>query len=342
MSSTALPRFVALALCCQSSMSTPLSASSSPSSTPKTILPLSDAHPISGPLESAVFADPSVIKVGNTYYAYATNNQAYTVPIATSPDFGNWTVLKKDALPKVGAWAEKGVNQSVWAPDVIQAADDLFVMYYTAVVANSTTKKRCIGAAISISPKGPFEPGEKAVVCPTVGGVIDPCGFIDRNGSHYMVHKYVTSETSVKVLLQPMSRDGLTKVGAATTLIEATAAESWNTEAPSLVYAGGSYVLFFSTGFWEATTYTVSVATAPSIAGPYAKHSAPLLATGSIEEDLVAPGGADVLFREDIHDNVNGGQTVHMVFHAAQSRSQLGTRHLWTGQVKIDGADVSI
>lgn len=139
-----------------------------------------------------------------------------------------------------------------------------------------------------------------------------------------------------------MTRDGLATVGAATTLVEATEAESWNTEAPSLVYAGGSYVLFFSTGFWEATTYTVSVATAPTITGPYVKRSAPLLATGSIEQDLVAPGGADVLFRKDIYNNTHGGQTVHMVFHAAESRSQLGQRHLWTGQVKIDGADVSI
>ena len=101
-------------------------------------------------------------------------------------------------------------------------------------------------------------------------------------------------------------------------------------------------MLFFSTGFWEATSYTVSVATAPRITGPYTKRSAPLLATGSIEQDLVAPGGADVLFRKDIDDNPHGGQTVHMVFHAAESRSQLGRRHLWTGQVKIDGADVSI
>ena len=353
MSAVALPSLLALALCCQSSMSTPLSSSTiptqsshtvsnSPSSTSIALSPLSDAHPISGPLESAIFADPSVIKVNGTYYAYATENAAYTVPIATSPDFEHWTVLQKDALPEVGAWAVRGKNESVWAPDVIQTAKHHFVMYYTATVAGSTpkNKRRCIGSATSTSPEGPFHADDKVLVCPSGGTVIDPAGFIDKDGSHYLLHKSVTSKTSI--VLQPMSRDGLATAGAATTLVEATEAEGWNTEAPSLVYAGGSYVLFFSTGFWEATTYTVSVATAPSITGTYVKRSAPLLATGSIEQDLVAPGGADVLFRKDIYNNTNGGQTVHMVFHAAESRSQLGKRHLWTGQVKIDGADVSI
>lgn len=213
-------------------------------------------------------------------------------------------------------------------------------MYYTATVAGAVPERRCVGSAVSTSPEGPFAPDDNFLVCPTVGTVIDPAGFIDRNGSHYLLHKLVTSKTSI--VLQPMTGDGLATVGQVTTLVEATEAEGWNTEAPSLVYAGGRYVLFFSTGFWEATSYTVSVATASKIGGPYVKRSAPLLATGSIEEDLVAPGGADVLFRKDIVDNPNGGQTVHMVFHAAESRSQLGKRHLWTGQVKIDGADVSI
>lgn len=213
-------------------------------------------------------------------------------------------------------------------------------MYYTATVVGAVPERRCVGSATSTSPEGPFTADDKVLVCPDVGTVIDPAGFIDRNGSHYLLHKLVNSKTSI--VLQPMRNDGLATVGPATTLVEATEAEGWNTEAPSLVYAGGSYVLFFSTGFWEATSYTVSVATAGNIAGPYVKRSAPLLATGSVEEDLVAPGGADVLFRRDIFDDPMGGQMVHVVFHAAESRGLLGKRHLWTGQVKIDGKDVSV
>ena len=217
-----------------------------------------------------------------------------------------------------------------------------FVMYYTAIVAGRSKDdpRRCIGIATATNPEGPFQPEDEAVVCPPTGTYIDPAGFIDHDGQHYLVHKYVTNTTSI--VLQPMGTDGLVKTGALTTLVNATEAESWNTEAPSLVHAGGSYVLFFSTGFWRAKSYTVSVATAPEITGPYTKRSTPLLGTGNVENDLVAPGGADVLFVENIDHDAGGGQTVHVVFHAAQSASELGLRHLWTGQVRINGTDVSI
>ena len=216
-------------------------------------------------------------------------------------------------------------------------------MYYTAIIANHSATddpRRCIGIATATNPEGPFQPEDKPVVCPPIGGYIDPAGFIDHDGQHYLLHKYVTNTTSI--VLQPMGTDGLVKTGAFTTLVNATETESWNTEAPSLVRAGGSYVLFFSTGFWRAESYTISVATAAEITGPYTKRSTPLLGTGSVENDLVAPGGADVLFVEDIDDDAGGGQTVHVVFHAAQSASELGMRHLWTGQVRINGTDVSI
>ena len=136
-------------------------------------------------------------------------------------------------------------------------------MYYTAIVAGSSednNPRRCIGIATATDPEGLFQPEDEAVVCPPTGTYIDPAGFIDHDGQHYLVHKYVTNTTSI--VLQPMGTDGLAKTGAITTLVHATEAESWNTEAPSLVRAGGSYVLFFSTGFWRAESYTVSVATA--------------------------------------------------------------------------------
>lgn len=170
--------------------------------------------------------------------------------------------------------------------------------------------------------------------------MIDPCGYIAANGSLYLLHKVVTSNTSI--VLQPMSSDGLSLKGPYTTLVSATEAEGWNTEAPSLVYAGGGYVLFFSTGYWDSTSYTVSVATAPDIGGPYTKRSTPLLGTGSVEVGLVAPGGADVLFASDIVDDADGGQSVHIVSHTAESKTFLGQRHLWMGMVNIKGSNVEI
>ena len=69
-----------------------------------------------GPVIASNFPDPSFISVGGIYYAFATNNGAQNVQIATSPDFNNWTVTGADALPTLPSWA----TGNVWAPDVLQ------------------------------------------------------------------------------------------------------------------------------------------------------------------------------------------------------------------------------
>lgn len=76
-----------------------------------------------GPLISSNFADPAIIHVDGTSYAFATNNRGVgtdlvRVQVATSTDNQTWTLLEHhDALPQVGAW-ETGVR--VWAPDVVR------------------------------------------------------------------------------------------------------------------------------------------------------------------------------------------------------------------------------
>ena len=69
-----------------------------------------------GPVITANFPDPAFIKVDGQYIAFATNNGAQNVQIATSPDFNTWIVTGNDALPTLPSWTT-GV---VWAPDVVQ------------------------------------------------------------------------------------------------------------------------------------------------------------------------------------------------------------------------------
>ena len=70
-----------------------------------------------GPVITANFPDPSFISVDGTYYAFATNNGAQNIQVATSPDFATWTVTGDDALPDLPSWTIPG---NVWAPDVVQ------------------------------------------------------------------------------------------------------------------------------------------------------------------------------------------------------------------------------
>lgn len=132
-----------------------------------------------GPVITANFPDPSYINVGGVYYAFATNNGAQNIQIATSPDFDTWTVTGADALPTLPSWATTG---NVWAPDVVQVvrttiistikretdleqADGSFVLYFSAVSATNT-KMHCVGTATSSTVQGPYTANNTPFACP--------------------------------------------------------------------------------------------------------------------------------------------------------------------------------
>lgn len=156
---------------------------------------------VSGPAIIPNFPDPCVIKVGSTWYAFATRNKGTTTPkiqVASSQDFNNWTISTNangtamDALPTLPAWVDTSSAHSfnTWAPDVSQLDDGTFVMYYAATAAASTSGKHCVGAATSANVTGPYIPQAAAMFCNlTVGGAIDPAGFRDHNGQRYVVYK---------------------------------------------------------------------------------------------------------------------------------------------------------
>lgn len=96
-------------------------------------------------------------------------------------------------------------------------------------------------------------------------------------------------------------------------------------EAPSLVKSGSYYILFFSSGCFTQSTYTVNYATATSVTGPYTRAASPLFSTGT--DGLTAPGGMDVF---------SDGE--HMLFHAKAAGS---VRALYNAVVRIDGGVVT-
>ena len=68
------------------------------------------------------FPDPDLVRVGNTWYAYATNNSRH-VPVASAPTIdGPWTV-RGDAMPG-GPSPARATAGFTWAPDVFRNPDD--------------------------------------------------------------------------------------------------------------------------------------------------------------------------------------------------------------------------
>src|SRR5437868_4514274 len=56
------------------------------------------------PVLARDFPDPDVLKVGDTYYAYATNSDNLNIQTVRSTDLVHWDLVG-DALPRLPAWA---------------------------------------------------------------------------------------------------------------------------------------------------------------------------------------------------------------------------------------------
>ena len=95
------------------------------------------------------FADPSVLLVGDTYYAYATEGPGGAIQVLSSKGLGSWSVRTR-ALANRPSWAKPG---PIWAPSVHPIGGQ-FVLYYAT--RSKISSQQCISTAVSETPAGPF------------------------------------------------------------------------------------------------------------------------------------------------------------------------------------------
>ena len=285
------------------------------------------------------FADPDVLRVGDTYYAYATNSRWrrsgwVNVQVARSSDLVHWDLLE-DALPVLPAWARLR-GGSVWAPGLSALSDgNGYLLYFTA--RHDASSRQCIGVATSGTPEGPFTPvGADPLVCQLdEGGSIDASSFLDDDGTRYLLWKNEGNtghalSTDTWIYIQPLAADGLSLEGEPTRLIRADKAwEGPLIEAPTLWKRGGAYYLFYSGNEFRGEHYAVGYAVASSPLGPYHKPTdVPLLATGSRAAGAISgPGGQTILPSPD-------GRT-WLVYHAWDASRRYRPLHIdelvWDG-----------
>jgi beta-xylosidase len=228
-------------------------------------------------------------------------------------------------------------------------------MYYSAAL-KQFSNRHCIGAAVSGSPEGPFQPmGDTPLICPDPsgqgvdvnpfipsagrGGAIDASGFKDADGKRYIVYKVDGNSvgsggscgnsnpgaTPTPIMLIEVNADGVTPIGSPTQLLDRMDIDGPLIEAPNLVRsADGTYNLFFSSNCYNTPQYDVSWATAPSIFGPYTR-TGPLITTQV--GGLTAPGGASI-----------ASDGVHMAFHADFGNG----RAMFTNRITGDGPSIRL
>jgi len=259
---------------------------------------------LGGPVYPFDFPDPDIVRVGASYFGYATNSATGNIQMIESADLVHWNVLG-DALPHLGSWAKP---DATWAPGVI-ALDGGFVMYYTAL--DKTTGQHCISAATAAVPQGPFVDNSAApVVCQTdQGGSIDPGPFTDASGTPYLVWRSQGANGHpATIWSQRLSADGLSvTAGSPSALLQPT--QSWEggvVEGPSMLVSNGHFELFFSANNWNTDRYAIGAVSCQGPTGPCASSS-PRPLIGS-QPSFTGPGGPSVFS--------DSGGTLWIAFHA--------------------------
>lgn len=285
------------------------------------------------------FADPHVIEVDGTYYAYATVGHGYNIQLSSSTDMVNWE-RPREALPRIPLWSPG----HTWAPEVAQTSAG-FVMYYTlrtsAIRRPDNQGSQCISIALAADPAGPFvDENEEPVICQAdLGGSIDAHHFIDEDGTPYLVWKNDGNccGMATRMFIQQVSEDGLELVGEAIDM-GIRNDQPWEgavIEAPTLWLHEGSYYLFYSANSYNDERYAVGYAVSDSVTGPYEKPlREPILSTSP---PAVGPGHQTIV--------VDAAGDLWLYYHAWDEarvgEQRGGQRHMWLDRLTFeDGVPV--
>ncbi|MHB1138310.1 MAG: glycoside hydrolase family 43 protein [Microthrixaceae bacterium] len=257
---------------------------------PRTDAPVSPGRALAlgVPIYDGDFADPFMLAVDGTYYAYATSTTDATLPVIELRD-GIAPTLRSVELT-LPTWS---TGQAQWAPAVF-AVDGAYVMYFTTEVA--ATQRQCVSFAVADDPLGPFrDPSSEPFVCQEqLGGTIDPSIVVDAGGGPWLLYKNDGNccELPTSLWSQRLAADGRSLVGDPHRLL--TARREWEgdlIEAPSMVVDGRRHLLFYSANAWDSSRYAIGYAECESVAGPCVRREpSPWMSSEPITR---GPGGQE-------------------------------------------------
>ncbi|MGH9044149.1 MAG: glycoside hydrolase family 43 protein [Acidimicrobiales bacterium] len=241
-----------------------------------TVAPVSLGYPAVIVTPGLNIPDPMVVEVDQVYFMFSsqTDPWAPNVPLMVSGSLTAWPPETLDAMPVLPGWAGGG---STWSPDVRKVGHQ-WVMWFNAILANGPGTTKCIGVATSPDVWGPYSSTRSLpLVCQLDHlGSIDPRSFVDPVGRLWLLWKSddnadVNGTTHTTIYVQQLSSSGTSLVGAPVALV--TADQPWEgriVEAPDMVFAGGSYWLFFSGNWYNQGAYAIGVEQCAGPTGPCA------------------------------------------------------------------------
>jgi beta-xylosidase len=209
------------------------------------------------------FADPSIIRVEDTYYSVGTSSEwGPHFPMFTSKDLVNWE-QKSYALKEKPDWAVS----SFWAPELFYN-NKTFYLYYVA--RRKSDGASCIGVATSKNPENGFTDG--GVLLSYGKEAIDPFVFDDEGQLYISWKAYGLDKRPIELLASKLSKDGLKIEGEPFSLIKDDNLRG--IEGQYIIKKDNYYYLFYSEGACcgMACDYDVRVARSKSLRGPFEKY----------------------------------------------------------------------
>jgi xylan 1,4-beta-xylosidase len=228
------------------------------------------------PVRAGDFPDPSVIRVGQDYWATATSSEwAPHFPLLHSRDLVHWE-LKGPVFTERPGWAKS----NFWAPEIAEDKGRFFI-YYTA--RDRESNRLAVAVATAASPGGPYTDHGPLVM--EEEGSIDAMPYTDLDGVRWLLWK--NDGNSVRkptpIWLQRLSDDGLKLIGERREILtNDTPWENAVVEGPFVLRHGDYYYLFYSGGACcgRECNYALGVARAKNMTGPWEKAPTnPILAT---------------------------------------------------------------
>ena len=245
------------------------------------------------------FPDPTVLRVGKVFYAYATTIAALNLPVMTSRDLVHWRA-RGEGLMHAAAWARSRrignrTFSATWAPTVARFGPRYVHAY--AVPRRGQPARRCISASTSKTPFGFVDRRTRPLLCPSARGAIDPAFYTGPRGARFLLWKLEqTSRLPSQLWISRLTANGLRVIGSPRLLL--TYQGGWESpliENPAMMHYRGRYYLFYSGGSYGDSSYATGYATCASPYGPCTRAStSPLLATGG----RVAGTGGAMPFRD--------------------------------------------
>ncbi len=237
--------------------------------------------------------DPSVIRVGDDYWATTTSGSWEPgFPVFHSRDLVKWEVAGA-VFENTPGW----MIGDFWAPEITSYGGRFFV-YYTG---RRTDGRLCVAVATASTAAGPYT-DHGPVVCQEVGSIDAMAVTDDATGARYLVWKADGNDRCPKceptiIWAQRLSKDGLKVVDKEVDLLRNEPA-SWEhkvVEGAFILRRGDWFYLFYSGSGCCGTTcnYALGVARSKTLLGQYKKYDRnPILAEN---ENWQCPGHGSIV-----------------------------------------------